>query len=693
MDTMNELRARAALLEIKACDLRDDALLQCATSVDKGIHIGGAYSAIPPMTALYYGGYMQLDLQQPTSLDQDMFVLSKGHAVAALASVYADIGYFGRDKLTGTRGYGAMIKGHPGPCIPGVAVATGPLGHGISLAAGFALRRSETGRHHVYTLVGDGELQEGSCWEGIQFAADRRLRNLCVMVDANHGQSDNTTQLFISMESIGRQLESFGYRVFHASSDDMLSLLTALERFEHEPNPMSQPTAIICHGYKGMGGYAALTGKHKTTMEENQLAQERQLLQAHRQQLVTCLRAEGSVAALATEVGYALSVGKDGKPTECKRCFAPVRVKHAAPRDKSIQYNEAALPVLSNEVKYSAFELLSKLMSLFATDERLYTVDSDLSNASGLYDGTRATNRMHAVNVGIAECNMMCIAEALAAEGANVWCSTFTPFFNWQALRRIAVSWQERQEVIESKGWLSDGHNLDITFVGTAANLDTAVNGATHMGNDDICVYDQIAHLKIIDISCPRQLVAIAKWIAEGNRGLVYLRTMRNASRPLYPEGFRFEYGKGYRLRQPEAAPLYIVTSGHAVVEALDAADALAQRGISIGVLDMPSFDGEQLAELLKKGTRLLFAEQNNGAIFDRFARFALQRRLSVDASLVRATNTLDSGLKRQFIPSGTYAELSSALALNAAAMEQQITHWLKEENLILQEEQTDENS
>ena len=161
-------------------------------------------------------------------------------------------------------------------------------------------------------------------------------------------------------------------------------------------------------------------------------------------------------------------------------------------------------------------------MATLARDPRLYSVDADLANASGLFDGVSRVDRGRALNVGIAECNMLCVAEALASEGANVWVSTFPPFFDQRALRRIAVSYQERQEAIE-EGWLNEGHNLDITFLATSANLETGVNGATHMGNDDWNLVRQMAGVKVIDVSCPQLLQAVMKWIAQGNRGLVYV--------------------------------------------------------------------------------------------------------------------------------------------------------------------------
>jgi transketolase C-terminal domain/subunit len=142
---------------------------------------------------------------------------------------------------------------------------------------------------------------------------------------------------------------------------------------------------------------------------------------------------------------------------------------------------------------------------------------------------------------------MMNIGEAYALMGFNVWTSTFCPFWDWRVMRRIAISFQERKETIsKTDGWLSEGHNLDIVFMATAADIETRTNGATHMGNDDILAFDSMANLKIVNMSCPQQLVSAMRWVMEGNQGLVYLQLMRYASPVLYGPDTKFEYGKAY---------------------------------------------------------------------------------------------------------------------------------------------------
>jgi transketolase len=345
--------------------------------------------------------------------------------------------------------------------------------------------------------------------------------------------------------------------------------------------------------------------------------------------------------------------------------LGPVRTQRAPRRDKQIRYNADALPRLDKGKTYAAGEIITAAMKVFALDSRVASVDADLASTSGLETGIAAVAQNRAINVGVAEANMMLIGEAFAVMGCNAWVSTFCPFFDWKVLRRIAVGHQERIEAIaDAKGWLSEGHGLDLTFLATAANLETRTNGATHMGNDDITVFDGIAHLKIIDASCPQQLLGIMEWIMAGNRGLLYVRVMRAPSAVIYDPGFKFEFGRGHVLRQTPDDKMVIVSSGRGVHEALAAADDSGSHGVKVGVVDMPSIDEGLLLDLCDSGKPLCFAEQNNGYIWRNFQRILFQRRGSIATDRFVSINTLGADKKPQFIHSGSYPQLLAAFGL-----------------------------
>ncbi len=265
---------------------------------------------------------------------------------------------------------------------------------------------------------------------------------------------------------------------------------------------------------------------------------------------------------------------------------------------------------------------------------------------------------------------MMNIGEAFAAVGKNVWVSTFCPFFDWRVMRRIAVSYQERLEAIETEGgWLTEGHGLDLTFLATAPDMDTQTNGATHMGNDDILFFDQMAHLKIITVGCPSMLKGVMKWIAEGNKGLVYLRILRKASAAIYPDGMTFEYGKGYTLRESGADKAVIVSYGRGIYEALAAANTLKEKGIDVKVVDMPSIDEQMLVDLYKSGMPVVLAEQNNGYLAAKLPKILFRKGVTMDPSRIVTVNMLDKDGCPQFVHSGTYDQLTKAFGLSGAQL------------------------
>jgi transketolase len=195
------------------------------------------------------------------------------------------------------------------------------------------------------------------------------------------------------------------------------------------------------------------------------------------------------------------------------------------------------------------------------------------------------------------------------------------------------------------------------------------------MGNDDITTFDAVGGLRIIDVSCPQQMLSIMKWIMEGNRGLLYVRVMRTGSAVLYGEDFQFEFGKGHILQQGENDKVAIISSGRGVHEALAAGKLCAEQGIGVTVVDMPSVDDQLLLDLYNSGKLLLFAEQNNGYLWQSFLRVIYRNRDKVTGSLqhVFTINTLTAEGKPQFIHSATYEELVKVFNLTPPQIAQTI--------------------
>jgi transketolase len=673
------------LLAIKDSDVRILTLDQSRDAVDKGLHAGGAFSAVVPLVTLYYGGFLSPDVEDPTRVGGDMFVLSKGHAVAALASIYAELGYFDAKVLKNSRSYESILNGHPGPVLPGIHLATGPMGQGFAVAQGFAIAGRFGPRFDSYALLGDGELQEGPIWEAVMYAGAKRLDNLCILVDHNHGQLDISSRLIFPMPDLSRVFESFGWQAEAVDATKYDAVYAALERFHAGPRN-GKPTAIICHSTKGFGAFSDFFNRHKVVVTDSLVEQEialqsnlrtarvREFNEFH-ERLADSPECQAVRAALRgfTERMHLSAQHDSSGSMSLRQIVGPVVTRRVPQRNKRVRYETALLPKIDPSKEYSAADIVTGAMKVFARDPAVVSVDSDLATTSGLEAGVGAVDQSRALNVGVAEANMMGIGEAFAALGYNAWVSTFCPFFDWKVLRRIAVGHQERLEAMEARaGWLSEGHGLDLTFLATAANFETRTNGATHMGNDDVTVFDAIAHLKIIDVSCPRQMLAVMQWIMEGNRGLIYLRVMRTPSAVIYGPDYSFDFGKGHVLRRGANDAAVIVTSGRGVHEALAAEAQCAKHGVSAGVVDMPSLDDALLLELFESATPIVFAEQNNGYIWQSFLKALYRHRKKLparDLDRVTAINTLDAHGRPRFIHSGTYEELVEVFGLSAAQL------------------------
>ncbi len=216
----------------------------------KAGHPGGSLSSADLFTFLYFEE-MNIDPNEPDKEDRDRFVLSKGHNAPGLYSALANRGFFPVEDLTTLRKLGSYLQGHPCIHIPGVDMSSGSLGQGISAAAGMALGAKMGGKDfRVYTLLGDGEIEEGQVWEAAMFAGFRKLDNLCVIVDNNNLQIDGSIDQVCSPYPIDKKFEAFNFHVIQVDAHDFDALRAA---FQEARETKGCPTCIIMHSMKGKG--------------------------------------------------------------------------------------------------------------------------------------------------------------------------------------------------------------------------------------------------------------------------------------------------------------------------------------------------------------------------------------------------------------------------------------------------------
>lgn len=235
----------------KLCKENRKNILKMVYNAQSG-HIGGAMSSVELLTVLYHKCMHICPkwTKSPDFNNRDRFVLSKGHASSILYSVLAQLGYFPKEELLTFRLFGSRLQGHPVPICPGIDVATGSLGQGLSIACGMAMGlRLDKNPAKVFCLMGDGELQEGSVWEAFMHCTHAKLDNIIAIIDRNRLQIDGCTENVKSLDNLADKIRAFNWDVIEIDGHDINAIYSAIERAKE----LNKPVAILANTVKGKG--------------------------------------------------------------------------------------------------------------------------------------------------------------------------------------------------------------------------------------------------------------------------------------------------------------------------------------------------------------------------------------------------------------------------------------------------------
>ena len=233
-----------------AYDLRKDVInMICA---GKAGHIGGDMSVMDTLVTLYFS-QMNISPENVDDPDRDLFVMSKGHSVEALYAVLAKKGFFSIDEVIEKFSkFGSKFIGHPNNKLPGIEMNSGSLGHGLPVCVGMALAGKMNHKNYrVYTVMGDGELAEGSVWESAMSASQYKLDNLCAVVDRNRLQISGTTEEVMHQDDVAERFRSFGWNVIDVKDGNSIEQLNAA--FEEAKTVKGKPTLLVANTVKGCG--------------------------------------------------------------------------------------------------------------------------------------------------------------------------------------------------------------------------------------------------------------------------------------------------------------------------------------------------------------------------------------------------------------------------------------------------------
>ena len=548
-DTLAGLRNKATKMRIHSVR---------ATSAAASGHPTTCASAAEIMAAHFFS-VMRYDPKNPGSEENDLFILSKGHAAPVLYAAWTEAGYFTEADLLTLRKIDSQLEGHPPTTLPFVDVATGSLGQGLSVGVGMAHACKLDGNdRRVFVLMGDGEIAEGSVWEAASMASHDKLNNLIATVDVNRLGQSRPTMLQHDMGTLQARWEAFGWRALVVDGHDIEALLNA---YETAMASTDMPTVILAKTYKGKG---------------IPFAEDKDGW--HGKPFTGDLESEALAALEAQLSGPTL----DWKPN----LPAAIESNGTGPQPMPASPYEVGGPAVATREAYGA-----ALEALARVDKRIVGVDGDVGNSTftttvAKVDETRLLQGF------IAEQNMIGVAMGLACRGKIPFAASFACFLSrgYDFMRMAAIS------------------ETNIKLVGTHAGISIGEDGASQMGLEDLAMTCALPNYTVLypsDATSAWHAIALVA----GVDGPAYVRTGRPQTAILYGSGEKFEIGKAKVLRQTDSDQITLVGAGVTLYEALAAADELAKEGINARVIDLFS------VQPIDKETLVAAAKATNGKV------------------------------------------------------------------------------
>ncbi|MCS6911645.1 MAG: transketolase [Myxococcales bacterium] len=560
MHTMPDLRA----LEILARRIRRYSIIS-TTRAGSG-HPSSCLSAADLMAALFFT-QLRYDFDDPKRLDNDRFVLSKGHAAPVLYATWAAAGVVRPEQIETLRELRSDFEGHPTPRLPWIDVATGSLGQGLSNATGMAIFLKEVvgSQARVWVLLGDGEMCEGANWEVIPLAAQRGLDNLVAIVDVNRLEQSTATRYGWDLSAYARPLAAFGWETIEIDGHDMRACVEAMA---HAVQVKGRPVAILARTKKG-AGVSLLEdqdGWHGKALDREQAERALAELGHDDPSVRGVIRAPAGPALRPPHLVQGIQALADPD----------------YPRDRPIATRRAFGEALKR---------------LGDAHPGVMVFDGDVKNSTF----TELFERAHPdrfVQAYIAEQAMVGMAAGAGALGAVPWAATFAAFLTraYDHIRMAALS------------------QSNLKLCGSHAGTSIGEDGSSQMGLEDLAMFRAVYGSTVVypaDPFATEQLVRELSAI----HGLCYLRTTRAATPVVYGPEDRFPVGGSKVLRQSDHDQLAIVAAGITLHEALAAHALLAQQGIAVRVIDAYSIKPIDAAGLARAaaacGGRLITVEDH----------------------------------------------------------------------------------
>jgi|LakMenEpi03Aug12_release.lakeMendotaPanAssembly.Ray.scaffolds.fasta_scaffold16343_5 transketolase len=602
-------------------------ILRMVHAVNSG-HPGGSLGCAEFFTVLYQDLLRRKPGFDMNGHGEDLFFLSNGHISPVFYSVLARSGYFSVSELSTFRLINSRLQGHPTTHdnLPGVRIASGSLGQGMSVAIGAAqAKKLNNDNHLIYTLHGDGELQEGQIWESVMYASAKKIDNLIATVDLNGKQIDGTTDEVLYMGDIAAKFKAFDWEVVHIKNGNNIEDIQAGMAQAKSLTGQGKPVCVLLHTEMGNG----VDFMMHTHAWHGKAPNDEQLEKALAQNPETL----GDYGPLTSNGGTKIHQSATPPYIEIKKPY--------------LNIPESGINGLIQNNKDTRSGFGDGLTELGKTNENVVALCADLIGSLKM-DDFKKNHPERFFQIGIAEANMMGIAAGLTIGGKIPFTGTFANFSTGRVYDQI------RQSIAYS--------DKNVKICASHAGLTLGEDGATHQILEDIGLMKMLPGMTVINTCDYNQTKAATIAIAE-HHGPVYLRFGRPVVPNFMPADEPFVIGKAITLI--EGSDVSIIATGHLVWEALLAAEQLQAEGISAEVINIHTIkplDEATIIQSVSKTKCLVTAEEHNfiGGLGESVSGL-LSRKLPMPQEFVAVNDS--------FGESGTPAQLMEKYELNAEAI------------------------
>jgi transketolase len=574
-----------------AQQLRVDSI-RCTTQAGSG-HPTSSMSAADLMAVLL-SEYLHYDFANPKKPNNDHLIFSKGHASPLLYSIYKAAGAVSDDEFMTLRKQGSRLEGHPTPVLPWVDVATGSLGQGLPIGVGVAIAGKYLDKlpYHVWVVLGDSEMSEGSIWEALELGGYYQLNNLVGILDMNRLGQRGETMLGWNGDAYAARANAFGWHTIEIDGHDLSQINNA---YQEALRQTSQPTLIIAKTVKGKGfpEIENQNGWHGKALPKDM--------------------AERAIAELGGEQNIVVQV------------HAPEGGEPAA-RSKSEALQLPTYPSGTPVATRSAYG--DALKALGAARPNVIGLDGEVSNSTYAETFAKAFPERYFEQY-IAEQQLVASAVGLQVRGYVPFASTFAAFFSraYDFIRMAAIS------------------RANIRLCGSHAGVSIGEDGPSQMALEDLAMMRAVHGSTVLYPSDANQTARLVAEMAD-QEGIVYLRTTREKTPILYGSDEQFPIGGSRVVRQSESDQVTVVGAGITLHEALKAADALKGEGINVRVIDLYSIKPVDVKTLREAagatGGRIVTVEDHwregglGAAVLDAFAGTDEQTPATQQPTLVK---------------------------------------------------------